>query len=57
MGEGTAPVAVSQRPDTFDVRREFIIHLDIAALVGLDTRLVEAEIIGVGPPADRKKHM
>ena len=47
---------VADRPDAGDLGREVVIGLDLAALVGREADLVEAEAVGVRPAADRHQH-
>ena len=44
---------VADRPDAGDLGAEFVVGLDLAALVGLEPGLVEREAVGVGLAADR----
>src|SRR5271157_2723707 len=57
MREGAAAVAVPDRPDVRDVRPQSVVDHDVAVRVGLDTRGVEPEVVGVGPAADREQHV
>ena len=53
VGEHRAGDDVADRPDAGDLGAEVVVGLDLAALVDLEPRLVEAEALGVGPAADR----
>ena len=57
VGERAAAVAVAHREDARDVGAQLAVDLDVAALVGLDARLVQAEIVGVGPAAGRDQEV
>src|SRR5262249_38138705 len=57
VGEGAPPVAIPQRPDGGDIGAQVIGDLDVAAGVGSDACLVEAEIVRVRPTADREQQM
>src|SRR3546814_14574622 len=46
----------SDRPHAGDLGREIAIGLDLAALVGFQSDLVERETIGVGLATDRHEH-
>ena len=46
---------IAQMP--LDVGAQLVVDRDVAARVGLDAGVVEAEIVGVGPPADREQQM
>src|SRR3546814_2004454 len=47
---------VADRPHAGDLGREIAIGLDLAALVGFQSNLVERETIGVGLATDRHEH-
>ena len=51
------PVRVAQRPDAWNIGPQLLVDLDVAAIVGRDTGLVEPEIGGVRDPADREQQM
>src|ERR1700694_548042 len=57
MGEGTAAVAVAQRPGAVLGGAALIVHLDVAALVALDFRVLQAQVIGVGLAPDRHQEV
>jgi hypothetical protein len=52
LGERALAVRVAERPDSRYVGAQLVVDDDEAARVGRDAGLVEAEVIGVGPPAD-----
>src|SRR5262249_45359487 len=55
--ERAPAIAISHRPDARDVGAQLIVDLDIAALVGGDASLIEAEIIRIRSSADRDQHV
>ena len=55
MGEGAAAVAVAERPDAGHVGGQGVVDGDVAARVGAHAGLVEAEVVGVRPAADRQQ--
>ena len=46
------PLHVAQRPDAGHAGAQLVVDRDVAARVGGDAGLVEAEVVGVRPPAD-----
>ena len=56
VGEHRPGDHVADRPDAGHLGAELVVGLDLAALVGLQPGLVEAEAFGVGPAADRDQH-
>ena len=57
MGEGAATVAIAERPDARRAGAQFVVDDDVAARVGLDSGLVERQVVGVGPAPDREQHV
>src|SRR5262245_29989664 len=57
MGKRTATVAVAERPDARDVRRQAVVHFDVTARIHGDAGLVESQIAGVGLTADSKQYV
>ena len=51
------PLQSPKRPDTGDIGAQLIVDLDVSVRVGGDAGLVEAEIVGVRPPADSEQQM
>src|ERR1700733_11344852 len=57
MSEATAPVAVAKRPDAWHVGAQFVVDNNVASLILLDSGFVEAEVVGVGFPADGQQNV
>ena len=57
VGEGALAVAVAERPDARVGGAQALVDLDVAALVGLDAGRVQAEVVGVGHPADGEQEV
>ena len=57
MRERAASVAVAEREDARHIGAQLIVDRDVAARVGRNAGLVEAEIVGVRPPPDREQQM
>ena len=55
--EGAAAVAVAERPDAGHVGGQAVVDRDVAALVGDHAGLVQPEVVGVRPAADRQQHV
>src|SRR5580658_657162 len=57
MREGTAAVAVPQRPDAGHVRLQLIIHGYVAAVVGGNSSLVQSQVAGVGSTSNSQQNV
>src|SRR5215510_14974206 len=57
MGKRAATVAVAERPDARDVRRQAVIHFDVTARVHGNASLVESQIAGVGLTSNGKEYV
>ena len=57
MSKGAPAVAIAKRPDPRHIRTKALVDLDVAAIVCSYTSRFEAEIVGVGPAADREQHI
>src|SRR6266567_4404325 len=57
VSEGAAAIAITQCPDTRHIGAELIVHLDEPALIRGNAGLVETEVVGIWPPADREQQM
>ena len=57
VGERAAAVAVTHRPDVLDVGPALVVDDDVAARVGLHARVLQAQIVGVGPSSDRHQQV
>ena len=57
VGEGAAAVAVAERPDARDIGGQAVVDDDVAARVGCDAGLVEAEIVRIRSTPDGQQDM
>src|SRR5258708_7831514 len=57
VGEGASPIAIAERPDTRHICAERIIHLDEATRLSAYAGVLEAEIVSIGPAADRDEQV
>ena len=56
-GEGAPAIDVADRPDARNVGAKLIVDGDETPPVGLDTGLIEPEIVGVGNPPDGEQQV
>jgi hypothetical protein len=57
VGESSLAVALAERPDSRHVRAKLIVDNEVAMRVLGDAGVLEAKIIGIGSPPDRKQQM
>ena len=57
VGETAFSVTVAERPDAGYIGAQLIVYSDVTALVVLDAGPFQAQVIGIGPPADRQQQM
>src|SRR5204863_1992866 len=55
--ESALAVAVAERPDSRDARAELVVDHDVPPRVDRDSRLLEAQIVGIGTAADGEQHV
>ena len=57
VSECAFAVAIAQRPNARDTAAELIVHFDVAVLVNRNARLIQTQVVRVGPPSHGQQDM